>query len=270
MKLFFIIFICFNLSCCQNDNDGVVKQLDRIKSNKVNENHKKQFNLIDYHKPILGYRFNIYGDFDGDGLQDTLIEHYQGRIPNVEINKYFRNYTDYWYFMESTIAKKPISFLTSNNTNIDTLFLTKYLDNKYQHSGLSLLKNVGDLNGDGNDEISYVMSWVDFSSCNTIYILSYVNSNWKEVYSFSIWDWQIPDTPDIESIYWDFGLEKLIILNEENINNIENKFENFEGLVKKVRNNLIQIEFSNEEAELDTAFIDLKTKKRVNLLQIRN
>lgn len=270
MKLFFIIFICFNLSCCQNDNDGVVKQLDRIKSNKVNENHKKQINLIEYHRPILGYRFKIYGDYDGDGFQDTLIEHYQGKIPNVEINKYFRNYTDYWYFMEATIAKKPNSFLTSNNPNIDTLFLTKYLDNKFQHLGLSLLKNVGDLNGDGKDEICYVIKWADISNCNSLYIMSYINNNRKEIYSFSIWDFQIPDTPEIENIYWYFGLEKLVTLNEESSNNIENKIEQFEGLVKKVRDNLIQIEFRNEDAELDTAFIDIRTKKRINLLQIRN
>ena len=268
MKLIFIFFLFFIISCNSNDKNGDLKQFDN-KSKKVTKNLNLQFNLVEYHKPILGYRFKIFGDFDGDGFQDTLQEHYQNKN-KVEINKYYDNITDYWYFVESTISKKPTSFLSCDNAKIDTLFLSKYIDNQYQHLGLSFLKNLGDLNGDGNDELSYVMKWADFSNCNTLHTFSYVDGKWIDIYAFSIWDFQIPDTPDIKSIYWDFGLEKLVILDNENYQNSENEIENFHGLVKKVKKNLIQIEVINDDAEFETTFVDLKTKKRVNLLQIRN
>lgn len=126
--------------------------------------------------------------------------------------------------------------------------------------GLSYLKNEGDLNGDGTDEVSYVVNWADWSNLNTWHLVTYKNKKWTALYSFPIWDWQLPDLPETFNHYGLFGLEdKLINTTNDTINKqIEQKLLNFKGLVKRIDKNKIQVIFRNEEAEEDTKIVDLK------------
>lgn len=207
-------------------------------------------------KPLFGYRFVISGDFDGDGKKEKLIEHFFSAIDNQETNKYYNGLNDFAQEVALTVKKEPYSFVSSDNKRIDTLPISS----GGQLLGLSYLKNEGDLTGDGSDEISYVVNWADWSSTNTWHLMTYKNKRWIELYSFPIWDWQIPDLPETFEQHELFGIEQRIMKSEnDSINkNLEKELKTFKGLVRKIRTNKIQVIFRNNEAEEDTMIVDLK------------
>lgn len=184
-----------------------------------------------------------------------MVEHFFSRLDNKETNKFYDSLSDYDQLVTLTIKKEPYSFLISDNKLIDTL----HISSNGQLLGLSYLKNEGDLNGDGKDEISYVVNWADWSNLNTWHLMTYKNKTWKELYSFPIWDWQLPDLPETFNQYGLFGLEdKIIHTANDTINKqMEKELMGFKGLVKKMGTNKIQIIFRNKEAEEDTLIVDL-------------
>jgi hypothetical protein len=220
-------------------------------------------------KEVFGYRFVITGDFDGDGKTEQLFEHYFSLRDNKETNKFYEGLDDYSDAVGLAIEKYPYVFLSSDNPLIDTLRITK----DGQVFGISYLKNEGDLDGDGGDEISYVVDWADWSNCNTWYIMTYKKGKWKELYSFEIRDWQLPALPYMTNQYGLFGTEgKFVIPENDTINTlIEKELYEFEGLVKKIKTNKIQVIFINDEAELDTMIVNLKkVKQKSNLKKWTN
>ena len=70
--------------------------------------------------PVLGYRFIIKGDFDGDGIKETLTEHFYSKKLNRETYKFYDS-LDYMGLVDFTIQKEPWSFLTCSNKKTDTL-----------------------------------------------------------------------------------------------------------------------------------------------------
>ncbi len=212
--------------------------------------------------PVLGYRFVITGDFNGDGKKEKLIEHYVSSINNKETNKFYENLPYYGYLIGQTLIKQPISFLVCDNHSVKTLSIS----DDWQQFGLAFLKNEGDLDGDGGDEISYVVNWADMSNLNTCHIMTYKNNKWIELFSFGIWDWQLPDLPGTNNQYGLFGLENKMISAEDNKINKQQEAElkKFKGFIKKVGNNKIRIIYRNEEAEEDTKIIDLTQLKKEN------
>jgi len=177
-------------------------------------------------EPVWGHRFRIAGDFNGDGKMDTLAEHFFSRRDNAETNKFYKN-MEYEELVSCTIDKEPYSFLTSSDKNIDTLVIY----NGGQLLGLSFLKNEGDLDGDGGDEVSYVVDFADWSELNSCHLMSYKQNSWKNLYTFNIWDWQIPNFSELEK---------------------------FSGFIKMVKPGKIEVQFRNETAEQDTTTVDLK------------
>ncbi len=187
---------------------------------------------------VLGHRFTITGDFDGDGKQEQLVEHFYSRITNQETNKSYLNLDDYDLLVKLTIDKNPFVFLQSTNDKI-----AKFkIDASPQIFGISYLKNEGDLNSDGIDDVSYVVDWADWSSLNTCHIISYRNQHWEELYAFDIWDWQVPNTEENSTT----GI---------NTSSFYDKYS--DGLVKKIGTNKIQLIYRNEESLEDTMVVDL-------------
>jgi len=212
-------------------------------------------------KPIFGYRFVIKGDFDGDGKTETLVEHFFDRLTNKETNKFYDS-LDYDRLVGIIVKyKDPFSFILSDNKNIDTLIIYS----GGQLLGLSFLKNEGDLDGDGADEISYVVNWADWSNLNTSHLMTYKHNRWKELYSFEIWDWQLPDLPQTFNQYGPFGLQDKIIntTNDTTYQRLTKELESFRGFIKKIKTNKIQVRFRNEESMEDSTIVDLQrlTKK---------
>eukprot|EP01034_Spumella_vulgaris_P008575 gene8575-10918_t len=96
-------------------------------------------------RPVMGYRFSIRGDFDGDGKTELLTEHYVDSN-GQETNKFYWGMLDYDDLVDRINKRNLRSFLLSDNVGIDTLHIGGGL-------GLSLLRNEGDLNGDGRADL---------------------------------------------------------------------------------------------------------------------
>ena len=209
--------------------------------------------------PVLGYRFIISGDFDGDGKKEKLVEHYCSALDDREAPKFYEGLLDYEQLVDRTIAKKPYCFVSSDNKAIDTLPISS----EAQSLGLSYLKNEGDLNGDGTDEVSYVVNWADWSSTNTWYVVTCKGGKWKELYSFPIWDWQLPDLPETFNEWGFMGLQdKSVNTSNDTVNRrLQQELDAFSGLLKKVKTNVVQVVYRNSEAEMDTMIVDLKVLK---------
>jgi hypothetical protein len=206
--------------------------------------------------PILGYRFIIEGDFDGDGKKEKLIEHYFSKIDNQESPKYYENMPEYGDFVFLVSEKKPFSFALSDNPKIDTLIIS---DNP-QLLGLAFMKNEGDLNGDGTDEISFVVNWADWSNLNTCEIYTYQDKKWKSIYSFPIWDWQLPDLPESFNQYGLFGTETKGTIPHDDpiVKEQEEALKNFKGLVEKVKTKEIKVTYRTQDAEEKVKKVKLK------------
>lgn len=261
LSLFNLFFSC-DTSTKKNQNKKTVfhihkSQVDSLTTtNQLKETFNKHPKNI---KSVMGYRFIITGDFDGDGKKENIIEHFFSGINNKETNKFYDSLSEEDQLVALTIKKKPISFVSSNNKLIDTL----HISSGGQLLGLSYLKNEGDLNGDGTDEVSYVVNWADWSNLNTWHVVTYKNKKWNELYSFPIWDWQLPDLPETFNQHEIFGHEKIIIKTKNDTINklIDKKLKDFKGLLKKVKTNKIQVIFRNNKAEEDTMIVDLERLK---------
>ncbi len=211
-------------------------------------------------KPRFGYRFVIRGDFDGDGRQDTLTEHYFSLRYGEETNKYYDSLEDYDQQVAMAVNKVPYSFVSSNTRAIDTLSIWR----GGQLFGLAYLKNEGDLDGDGADEISYVIDWADWSSINTGYLMSYKHHKWKELYHFDIWDWQIPQLPQFSTSFGLFGVGGIVsTMGNDTMNTrLQNDLDSWPGFIKKIGKNKIRVIYRNWASEMDTAIIDLRHIKK--------
>ena len=259
---FIFIIVLFTFSC-KNEIAKNIKPNIETKVVEKAEVKEKEYSMEEELKKIpkdtisvFGYRFVIKGDFDGDGKKEKLIEHYYSQLKNKETNKFYENLLEYDQLMLLTIKKEPKSFLTSSNSKINDFEIT----NMDQQIGLSFLKNEGDLNGDGTDEISYVINFADYSNCNSWHIATYKRNKWTELYSFDIWDWQLPDLPETLNQYGLFGIEnKIVNTQNDSIKKITQKeFNDFKGLVEKVKNNKVKITYRTEEAEEETKIVNLK------------
>lgn len=210
-------------------------------------------------KRIFGYRFTIEGDFDGDGKKEKLTERLISLKNNKETDKYFVT-GESWEAVDSVIANRNYSFILPDNPRIDTLRIHR----EGQIYGISFLKNEGDLNGDGTDEISYVVDWADFSSLNSWHIVTCQDNEWKELYHFGIWDWQLPDLPEATNQYGLFGTEGKIILNDTANESLERELLQWKGFVKKIKKNKIQVTYRTDDAEVDSMTVNLKHTKKTS------
>ena len=253
--LVFSFLILLSLYSCgrqANHTDRKVSGLTHTDSKVSAPTHtKSSAKLI----PILGYRFRITGDFDGDGKKEILTEHFISGIDHKETYKFYEN-GDYDTLVSLNHGKKPISFLSCNRKGIDDYMI----DSGGSSLGLAYLKNEGDLDGDGADEISYVVDWADWSNVNDCNIMTYKDHKWKELYSFEIRDWQLPDLPQTYNQYGLFGLENKIVNEEDTAANkiIEKNLKDFRGLIKKIADNKIRITNMSIDAEKDTRVVDLR------------
>jgi hypothetical protein len=265
MKCYILILFIIALYCmaCNNTTSNFVETKSLIKQDSLPSDEKDtttQFTATvpDSAKPIFGYRFIIHGDFNGDGKQEDLVEHYISLLDNKETPKFYDGLKDYTQQVDITIKKQPIVFALCSDNTIDTLSI----DARGQLFGLSYLKNEGDLDDDGKDEVSYVIDHADWSNINSCHIMSYKKNKWVNIYSFGIWDWQLPGLPQSINDYRLFGIQdKIIIEKEDNINAIlEQELLQFKGFIKKISASTFQVRFRNDEASEDSVIVNFKKK----------
>lgn len=137
--------------------------------------------------PVLGHRLSIIGNFSGNKKSDTLTEVYLSQVTNKETHKNFKEDIEYDSLVSLISVNKPKSYISSSNPSIDSL----HISSASQLFGISFLKNEGDLNNDGIDDVSYVVNWADWSNLNTYHLVSFQNHKWIHLHSFPIWEWQL-------------------------------------------------------------------------------
>lgn len=126
----------------------------------------------------------IIGDFNGDGKIDELKENLVSKINNKSIDALPD--LDYDSLLVLIHEMKPVLSLISTAKNIPNLILTKEVS-----FGIFSVKNEGDLNQDGTDEISVVIDWADNSMCNTCSVYSLQKNKWIEFAKFDVREWQV-------------------------------------------------------------------------------
>lgn len=159
----------------------------------------KADSLLRISKPVMGYRFTITGDFDGDHKTDVLQERYTDSLCLNEAAKYYIS-------ADTTFEYTDVMFLNRYfNSSSYLEWKEKKLKLPGGQLGFHYIENCGDVNDDGKDEIMLVNQWDDFSSTNTAYIYTFTNGNWEEIYTTPIWEWQFPPTPSGSMVPGLFG-----------------------------------------------------------------
>ncbi|HTB52214.1 MAG TPA: hypothetical protein VK718_05495 [Ferruginibacter sp.] len=253
--LFTFLFSCHN-KVQQNKIKPVTVIHSIIKKDSLTEDSVQQTvhgrkldsQYISTLKPIFGYRFVVTGNFKGDGKTDTVTEHYFDTEKNKETNKYYDSIDFDTQMAIAIMYKSPYSFITCSDHSIDTLSVCK----GGQLFGLSYLKNEGDLNGDGTDELSYVIDYADYSAINTCHLVTYKNGRWKELYSFEIRDWELPGLPDAQTNYGLFGIDSLHAgsSNDSLNKQAEKELKEFSGFIVRSGKGKIKVHTFNEGEEV--------------------
>lgn len=135
------------------------------------------------------FKHVITGDFDGDGKEDELKETLISSINNKSIDAFPQ--LEYDSLVTFIYNQKPVLSLQTANKNIPDLIITEKVS-----FGIMWIKNEGDLNNDGSDEISIVIDWADWSQVNSCIVYSMKASKWTEYAKFDIREYQISRDPD--------------------------------------------------------------------------
>lgn len=166
----------------------------------------------------------VKGDFDGDGSPENWNENYLSQLTQKPIKRDLYAAID--QLQQNIPAQEPITTLQADKSTLNSLQIS---NDAYQY-GLAYLKNEGDLDGDGADELSYVIDNIDQSNINKMYVVSYKNGAWKELYSFTIRESTLP------------------------IYSIKNK----ERFIHKLEGGKMLVKFVNEQAFEEYQIVDLK------------
>ena len=122
----------------------------------------------------------VVGDFDGDGVQDTVFQHNYSRFKKTEIVWSPEPSQNEWDVVIKWFYDHDADVYLSLNGK-DTLHLGAA-------QGLYCLINTGDNNADGKDEIAFVIDYLDFSRINSCKIYSFCNGQWALLKQFEVYE----------------------------------------------------------------------------------
>lgn len=198
-----------------NNEDGI--QQDNLEIDELVD--KMQAFLKDY-----TYQ-QVVGKWREPSTVDTLTIHLYSRKYGCEIVTplFFSDEIDYESLLEYTAKLDPVIYIVNNSNPTDTLKLGEDIGQLY---GVYFAINNGDMDGDGLDELMYMINWADLSSLNSFHIASYKENAWVDLFSFPVWEWQFD--------------------------------EGYENVIQKLPEGKIMINFRSDEANEETKIVDLK------------
>ena len=238
MKYILVLIVILFTSCSNISKEGLNFNKVEIKPDSIKRNIATKKNILKL-SPTESFindstLLSISGDFDGDGSKENLYEHYFSNKVKKEIQVPHTkdDYSDFedGSFFDRVRDLEPESFMICSNNQIDTL----HLGTPEATLGLYYIKNEGDLDGDGGDEVSLVMNWLQYSTTTFCTILSYKKEKWVELYSFPTWTWAVDEQADKG------------------------------GLIRKISNNKIEVKYRTDEADQGTIVVDLSKMQNNN------
>lgn len=123
---------------------------------------------------------SIAGDFDGDGSRERL----QVVVRSGRTGALLEPQAPPPAQRDSLVAHhQPSTCLEIEGGGWPTATLATP---ETPHWGVSYLKWEGDLDGDGGDELSYVVNWADASALTTLHVLSYKAGAWTMLHTQTI------------------------------------------------------------------------------------
>jgi len=136
----------------------------------------------------------VYGDFDGNGVTDTLSE----RLMKMNKRRFIKSVPDPEYNLWESVVdycnrNYIASVLVTSGVAADTIYFSGGL-------GTFVILNVGDINKDGADDLALVWNLLDFSNLNICQVYSLCGSQWEVVKAFGInehaFSWRTGDRKD--------------------------------------------------------------------------
>lgn len=254
-----MLLIYVFISCNSNSSKKLInkKGLNEILDT-LNTKHKtltiddtlriKVDTLLKKSKPIFGYRFIVFGDFDGDKIQDTLIERYTDSLRVNEVAKYNENYQyEDLLFLSGWFNYQ--SFFEFKNKKVKKALEGGQL-------GVLYAENCGDLNGDGADDLLILPQLGDFSNCSTAHFFSLKNGKWLNIFDVGVWEWQFSQTPQASMSPALFGNYNFEYSNNDTVNYELNKALQKYQFIKRYKDNSIEFECRNfyDYDEIDKGF----------------
>jgi hypothetical protein len=189
-------------------------------------------------RPVHGYRFVVSGAFAQAGRRTRLTERFLDGRTGKESPKFYRD-LDYDALVALTCAKDPIVELQPSDPSVRPLVL----EGLGQVFGFAYVRNEGDLDGDGRDELSYVVDYADWSALNRCVVVGYHRGRWKELASFAIHESWLPRLPDFQQQFWLFGVAGRGTSPGDRRTNrrLERRLAAFPGFIRKVAPGRIRV-----------------------------
>lgn len=126
-------------------------------------------------------KLSVTGDFDGNGVMDTLRQHCISTVTGREIDSFPYSAQD---SMENYFRNLESSVFLSSRT-IDTLGSIAYSGGAL---GLYCLINMGNVDHHKGDELALVIDYADWSNLNSCKIYSHTGNGWKQTGQFGIYE----------------------------------------------------------------------------------
>ncbi|NME70066.1 caspase family protein [Flammeovirga aprica] len=136
------------------------------------------FDVPQDYEEISTLKYTITGDFDGNQQKDSLTY----EVYDLDKQQQFKDLAIKGNDTLRIDHKDVLLYIYGSNENIGQAELKR----GERQNGLFHFRNLGDLDGDGGDEVGYVIDWFQASVINRYYVISYKNGRWEELYSFRI------------------------------------------------------------------------------------
>lgn len=179
-------------------------------------------------QPIWGYRFVFVGDFDGNGLNDTLVERFVNTKTGEETNKFFSDLPLMEHQLYDEKERKVNAFLEDRQGKISKL-------DKLGSLGIAYGEVIGDVDDNGTDDIGIVGYDAYPSNLNTYRIFSFdkATNKWGQLFDFGIREMSLPQLPGYNKVYGLFGsLDEYEVKNEAENEQLEKALQAYKKVIK--------------------------------------
>jgi hypothetical protein len=223
-----LVLVLAALISCQKQQTPP-KRVNESPTGQTEEIEKEEVDTFPYPgRPIWGYRYSLEGDFDGNGVQDTLIERFIDANTQEETNKFFSDLPLMDHQLYDYKERQVEAFLEDKHQKIGRL-------NELGQMGVYYGEVIGDVDENGTDELGIVgFDAYPSSLCNySIFSYDVKKKEWKILFHFRVREWEFPQLPAYNKVYGPFGsFEEKEITDQQRNGQLEDEQKAFERVRK--------------------------------------